>query len=107
MIWIPSADRDGNPCDDQEVWKEKALELLARLFGSGATAMPPADGAWLNPKTRKLIREKPITVYCYVTERQVNDARLTSELGRFCFTMGKALNQGEVALRVGERFFLV
>lgn len=107
MIWIPSADRDGNPRDDQAEWREKALALLAKTFRSGATAMAPAEGAWLNPKTKKLIRETPVMVFCYITERQAADYSAMRHVGRFCFQMGKAMNQGEVALRIGDRFFLI
>jgi hypothetical protein len=46
-IYVPSRDRDGTPVDF-ESWVVRALELLSRV-GGGATRMPPAQGAWLNP----------------------------------------------------------
>jgi hypothetical protein len=106
-IWVPNKDRNGMDRPDQAEWKEKALRMFSELFGKGATAMPPADGAWLNPETKILVREEPIMVFCYVTEDQVADAAAMRKVGVFCREMGEAMFQGEVALRVGDRFFLI
>jgi len=106
-IWIPNKDRDGNPRHDQNDWKEKALRLLAKLFGKGATAMAPCDGAWLNPKTKQLVREEPIMVFCYVTEEQVSQYTLMRRVIQFCRDMGKTMCQGEVAIKIGDRFILI
>jgi hypothetical protein len=81
--------------------------MFSEVFGKGATAMPPADGAWLNPESRQLVLEHPIMVFCYVTEDQAADATLIKRVGDFCREMGKAMYQGEVALRIGGVFYFI
>ena len=46
-IYVPNKDREGAPVE-QRPWVEAALALLSKI-GGGATAMPPVEGAWLNP----------------------------------------------------------
>lgn len=78
IVFIPSADRDGKPRPDQAEWKDKALRFLAECFGKGATAMPRAEGVWVNPQTNQLIRDEPILIYCFVTVAQVSDLSASS-----------------------------
>jgi len=37
VLFVPSVERDGLTEIDQDIWVEKALEMLGRVFG-GATA---------------------------------------------------------------------
>lgn len=60
-FYIPSRDKDGNDFD-QIPWIEQALALLSQI-GGGATVLPPAEGAWLNPETGTLIRENVVLAY--------------------------------------------
>jgi hypothetical protein len=60
-VYVPNKDREGAPVE-QLPWVEEALALLSKI-GGGATAMPPVEGAWLNPATSELIREQPVVVY--------------------------------------------
>jgi hypothetical protein len=91
-LYIPSRDRDSVAFDPQP-WIEEALRLLSRI-GGGATAMPPADGAWLNPETDALVREKVVLVYTFIDpdrfERELPDLR------RFLHRLGQETRQGEV-----------
>ena len=99
-IYIPSRDRDGKSVDF-EVWVAKALELLSQV-GGGATRMPPAQGAWLNPETQALIVEDVTLVYSYV-DGDALAARL-SDVRQLMHGMGRTLNQGGVVVEVNETF---
>ena len=44
VLYIPSADRLGQPID-QPVWVDEALKVLGECFG-GATAFPQGRGVW-------------------------------------------------------------
>lgn len=102
-VYIPSRDRDGKPVDFEN-WVVRALQLLSRV-GGGATRMPPAQGAWLNPDTNAVIIEDVTLVYSYV-DGDASAARLP-EIRRFMHEMGRALNQGEVVVEVNESFYKI
>ena len=93
-VYIPSQDRDGVPFDATR-WRSEALRILSDI-GGGATAMPPAEGAWLNEETQDLIIEPVTLVYTYVRADRfrINIPRLREFLHR----MGRETNQGEVAV---------
>ena len=99
-IYIPSRDRDGAPVEFED-WVMQAMQLLSQI-GGGATRMPPAQGAWLNPETGALIIEEVTLVYSYV-DGDAFAARL-SDIRELMHAMGRALNQGEVVIEVNERF---
>jgi hypothetical protein len=105
-IFVPSADRDGKPIRDQEAWRERAMQVLAELYG-GATALAPSDGIWKNPQTGQMIREKPILVYTYVSEEAIHDLEKLAGLREFCLKMGAETKQGEVLLKIGDRLLFI
>jgi hypothetical protein len=82
----------------------RMLELLSQV-GGGATRMPPAQGAWLNPDTHLLVIENVTLVYSYV-DGDALAARLPALRG-LLHQMGRALNQGEVVIEVNERFYKI
>ena len=45
VLFIPSADREGNAIETQSKWVDNALATLGRIFG-GATAYPKVRGIW-------------------------------------------------------------
>jgi hypothetical protein len=102
-IYVPSRDRDGNPIEF-ESWVTRTLELLSQV-GGGATRMPPAQGAWLNPDSKALIIEEVTLVYSYIDA----DALLVRlpDLRRLLHEMGRALKQGEVVIEVNDRFYKI
>jgi len=102
-IYVPSRDRDGRPVEF-ETWVRRALELLSQV-GGGATRMPPAQGAWLNPDTNALIIEEVTLVYSYVDGDAL--ARRLSDIRQLMHEMGRSLNQGEVVLEVNETFYKI
>jgi hypothetical protein len=102
-IYVPSRDRDGNPVEF-EAWVIRTLELLSEV-GGGATRMPPAQGAWLNPESKGLIIEEVTLVYSYI-DAEALLARLP-DLRRLLHEMGRALRQGEVVVEVNDRFYKI
>ena len=96
-LYIPSCDRDGTPFDTAP-WVEEALRLLSTI-GGGATAMPPADGAWLNPASGQLVREPVVLVYTFVRP-EAFEAKV-GEVREFLHRLGRNTGQGEVVCDFG------
>ncbi len=63
-LYIPSRDKNGKDFDPGP-WVDEALRLLSTI-GGGATAMPPVDGAWLNPETSEPVTEKIVLAYTFI-----------------------------------------
>jgi hypothetical protein len=91
-LYIPSRDRAGVEFDPSP-WVEEALRLLSRI-GGGATAMPPADGSWLDPDHDTLVREKVVLAYTFIDPDQLE--AMLPELRRFLHKLGRETGQGEV-----------
>ena len=102
-LYIPSQDRNGREFDPTS-WVERALKLLSKI-GGGATALPPVDGAWLNPETSQLIREKVVLAYTYV-DPEMFEATLP-ELRAFLHQLGRETDQGEVVFEFDDRLFKI
>ncbi|RAI54655.1 hypothetical protein [Roseicella frigidaeris] len=91
-LYIPSQDRNGVAFDPGP-WIEDALKLLSSI-GGGATAMPPADGAWLDLERQTLVREKVVLVYTFIDPERLEEK--LSELRRYLHRLGRETGQGEV-----------
>ena len=102
-IYIPSRDRDGAPVEFED-WVMQAMQLLSQI-GGGATRMPPAQGAWLNPETEALIIEDVTLVYSFVDGDAL--AQRLRDVRRFMHAMGRALNQGEVVIEFNDTFYKI
>jgi hypothetical protein len=102
-IYIPSRDRGGKPVEFED-WVRRAMDLLSQI-GGGATRMPPAQGAWLNPETRALITEDVTLVYSYV-DGDAFAARLP-DVRAFIHAMGRALSQGEVVIEFNDTLYKI
>ena len=99
VIFVPSADRNGKPIKDQTEWEEEALRVCSKHFG-GATAMPPAKGAWLNTQTNQLIIEHPILVHAYASDDKALCPNALSDIKDYCTRLGRKTSQGEVVLLI-------
>ncbi|MEJ7593060.1 MAG: hypothetical protein WKF77_16055 [Planctomycetaceae bacterium] len=64
ILFIPTKDNNGKELPDSDMWLHGAITVLSKQFG-GATVMAPADGAWYNPDTKEVIREKVHLVHSY------------------------------------------
>lgn len=108
ILWIPSKDRDGKELRDQlhEEWVQKSLHFFGERFG-GATALAPGQGVWKSGDTGKLMFEKITMVHCYVAESELDNRSSRKDLGDFCRSLGKGLNQEVVAILIHDRFHLI
>lgn len=79
--------------------------MLLSNIGGGATVLPPVDGAWFNPDTGRLIKEKIILAYTYV-----QPSRFIGSLPRvraFLHRMGRQTRQGEVVAEFNNRLYRI
>lgn len=94
VLFIPSADRGGDPIRGHGKWVKRALGVLGELFG-GATAFPQGRGVWRDDKRGgRLVFDKPTVIQCYTSEELIE--RHALELRGFLVTMGTETNQGAV-----------
>ena len=107
VLFIPSVERNGVTPLDQNQWVLKALELFGRVFG-GATAYPKAQGVWRDDENdRKLVRDNPVILHCYMAPEDIENADNQTSLGEFCRNMGRETNQGEVGLVIGDEYLAI
>jgi hypothetical protein len=78
---------------DPSPWIEETLMLLSRIRG-GTTAMPPADGAWLDPDRDTLVREKMVLAYTFIDPDRFET--MFPELRCFLHRPGHETRQGKV-----------
>ena len=102
-LYIPSRDQHGQDFDPKP-WIDRALEFLSTI-GGGATAMPPVDGAWINPKTSQLVTEKVVLVYTFIDPDKFEAA--LPELRAFLHALGKETDQGEIVFEFEDRLFRI
>jgi hypothetical protein len=107
VLFIPSVERNGTSPVDQGFWVEAALEMFGRIFG-GATAYPKARGIWRDDeRDGALVKDEPVLIHCYMRPDDISAEANQAELGQFCRRMGRATNQGEVGLVVGDEYFAI
>ena len=107
VLFIPSTDRDGQPFPGQGEWVNQALSVLGALYG-GATAYPKAQGVWRDDdRGGALVFDEPVVMHCYTTPEDIEDEAKLTQLGSFCRRMGRATNQGEVGLVIGDEYIAI
>ena len=92
VLFIPSADRAGNPLGkkDQKGWVRKALQLLGRQF-TGATAFPRGWGIWRDDaRGGRLVWDKPVLIQCFTNETALREN--THALKEFLIELGGKTN---------------
>lgn len=101
ILFIPTRDKNGRELADSDHWLNAAIKVVSEQFG-GATVMAPADGAWYNPETETVIREKVHLVHSYGNP----DANLNclQPIADFLHRMGRETKQGEVGVVVDGVF---
>lgn len=102
-VYVPNKDKNGVETGDQRKWVLEAIGLLTRLNG-GATAMPPAEGAWRG-EGGEPVWDHPVVVYSYI-KPDVFFAKLPA-IREFLHRMGRETNQGEVAFEFEGEFYLI
>ena len=68
--------------------------------------MPPAQGAWLNPETDRLIIEDVTLVYAY-GDGGALAAPFLADLREFMHVMSRTLKQGEVVLEFNDTLYKI
>jgi hypothetical protein len=107
VLFIPSADRDGQALSGQNEWVNQALSALGTLFG-GATAYPKAQGVWRDDdRGGALVFDEPVVMHCYTTPEDTEDDAKLGKLASFCRRMGRETNQGEVGLVIGDEYIAI
>jgi len=102
-IYLPNKDRAGAELTDIEKWVKEGRELLGKI-GGGATALPPADGNWIN-ETGETIWESTKIVFCSVIPDEF-EARIR-DLREFLHRFGRTTNQGEVVVEFDGTFYRI
>lgn len=112
VLYIPNKDKEGNKIKQLSKWIKEAKRVLS-IIGGGQTAMPPADGTWLQKdissikelKDEDIVWEKTIIMYTYIYpdkfEKNLNSLR------EFLHRFGRETNQGEVVFEFDGEFFRI
>jgi len=101
VLFIPSADRDGEPID-QDSWVEQGLRTLGECFG-GATAFPQGRGVWRDDaRGGALVFDEPVIIQCYTSSALIE--QLADKLREFLVRMGTESNQGAVGLVIDRDY---
>ena len=98
-IYLPTKDSNGHVLLDHALWVDRAEILFCMLFG-GATRESDAEGLWLNPETRVIIRERTARVYSFTSAERF--AVAGAEIREFLHKFGKLTGQGEVAFSINS-----
>jgi hypothetical protein len=103
-VYIPDRDKQGKEIKKLKEWLRKAREILTAI-GGGATALPPADGTWLNPENDEIIWEKTTMIYTYIDPDKFEEN--VRSLRNFLHAFGHQTNQGEVVFEFDGRFYRI
>ena len=102
VLFIPSADRDGQALSGQDEWVNQALSALGTLFG-GATAYPKAQGVWRDDeRDGALVFDEPVVMHCYTTPEDIEDEAKLRKLASFCLSSHGQRDQPRRG-RIGHR----
>jgi hypothetical protein len=102
-LYIPSVSKSGESTFDQNIWIQKAGELLT-LLGGGVTVNPPARGGWKSP-SGEIIWEDIVILYSFIDSESF--IRNLPILRKFLHEMGRETNQGEVACQFDGMFYKI
>ena len=102
ILIIPSADKNDETLDDQEMWANAAMELFADLYG-GATAFGTFAGIY-KADDGKTLHDQPILIESYVKREILENEAILVRLLEFCKRLGKETNQAAVGLVVNSVF---
>jgi hypothetical protein len=105
VLFIPSADRDGQPLGkkEQKRWVRKALELLGdRLHG--ATAFPRGWGVWRDDARQgRLVWDRPVLIQCFTNEDALR--KQGTSIRDFLIELGTDTNQGAVGFVIDRSYY--
>jgi hypothetical protein len=105
VLFIPSADREGNPLGkkEQKRWVRRALKLLGKTL-RGATAFPRGWGVWRDDaQAGRLVWDRPVLIQCFTNEDALRQQ--AGSLREFLIELGTETNQGAVAFVIDRTFY--
>jgi len=102
-FYIPNKNKESVEIGNQRKWVLEALTLLSRI-GGGATAMPSAEGIWLDIG-RKAVWDHPVVAYSYVDPERLRDH--LPLLREFLHRMGRETGQGEVVFEFNDCLYRI
>jgi len=110
-LYLPNKDKNGKIVKNINKWVKEAQKVLITI-GGGSTAMPPADGSWLDPEKasnddfeKDIVWEKTRIVYTFI-EPDKFESNL-SLLRDFLHRFGRETNQGEVVFEFDGKFYRI
>jgi hypothetical protein len=105
VLFIPSADREGNPLGkkEQRHWVRKALKFLGKRL-RGATAFPRGWGVWRDDAQKgRLVWDRPVLIQCFTNEEDLR--REIGPLREFLVQLGTETHQGAVGFVIDRTFY--
>lgn len=96
IIFVPSHDRNGARVTKQDIWAEKTIQTLGRLYG-GATGFKDLIGVWVDDDG-KVYDDTPMMIQSLAKRIDTEDLKKVEELGKFCKEMGKDLKQKSIGV---------
>ena len=105
VLFIPSADRDGDALGkkEQKRWVRKALKLLGQRF-TGATAFPRGWGTWRDDaQGGRLVWDRPVVIQCFTNQASLAEHAKTIEA--FQRELGRKTRQGAVGFVVDRGYY--
>jgi hypothetical protein len=105
VLFIPSADREGNPLGkkEQRRWVRKALKFLGKRL-RGATAFPRGWGVWQDDaQGGRLVWDRPVLIQCFTNEEALQQE--SGPLREFLVQLGTETNQGAVGFVIDRTFY--
>jgi hypothetical protein len=105
VLFIPSADREGNALGKktQKRWVRKALRLLGTTL-HGATAFPRGWGVWRDDaQGGQLVWDRPVLIQCFTNEEALRQQ--SGPLREFLVELGNRTNQGAVGFVIARSYY--
>jgi hypothetical protein len=105
VLFIPSADREGNPLGkkEQRRWVRKALKFLGKRL-RGATAFPRGWGVWRDDaQGGRLVWDRPVLIQCFTNEEALRQE--SGPLREFLVRLGTETKQGAVGFVIDRTFY--
>ncbi|MBF0556621.1 MAG: hypothetical protein HQK96_19045 [Nitrospirae bacterium] len=103
-LYIPNKNKNGEEIRNMNRWIRDAQKVLTSI-GGGSTSMPPADGTWLNPESKDIIREKTTMMYTFIDPESFEEN--IGLLREYLHTFGRETDQGEVVFEFDGKFYRI
>jgi hypothetical protein len=103
-LYLPNKDAHDRPIANHQKWRECGLRVMADCFG-GAAATPIHESLWVNPISKKVIREGTVIVYSFTSAHDF--AIHLHKIEFFARLFGLITGQGEVIIHFQKRLYTI